>query len=101
VGSTFDTRKRSLIDVIISNIEENKNSWVKALFYSDQDVSRIMERLISEWSRNNMRGEPLEYATLEELKVLAEKAERYRDAPQEAFLRTMLKKSTGVEDRGS
>ncbi|MDT7889914.1 MAG: hypothetical protein RQ885_13200 [Desulfurococcales archaeon] len=90
-------RRKSLINVIIANIEENRNDWVKALFYSDKDVSKIMERLLSEWTRNNMRGEPLEYATIEELEILAEKAEHYRDTPQEAFLRAMLRKSTNTE----
>jgi len=90
-------RRKSLINVIIANIEENRNDCVKALFYSDKDVSKIMERLLSEWTRNNMRGEPLEYATIEELEILAEKAEHYRDTPQEAFLRAMLRKSTNTE----
>lgn len=93
-----NSRRRTLMRTIISNIEENKNSWVKALFYSDKDVSRIVERLVKAWSDNNMRGEPLEYATIEELEILARKSEEYRDSPQEAFLRKMLRESTGVEE---
>jgi len=96
-----DSRRRTLVRTIISNIEENKNSWVKALFYSDDDVSRIVERLVRAWSNNNMRGEPLEYATIEELEILAKKSEEYRDSPQEAFLRKMLRESTGVEEESS
>ncbi len=92
-------KREDLVRMIIENIEENRNNWVKALFYADKDVKRIMDRLVEEWGRNNMRGEPLDYATLEELEILAEKAERYRDAPQEAFLRGMLEKSAGVEGR--
>jgi hypothetical protein len=92
-------RRKSLVESIIANIEDNKNSWVKALFYSDKEVSRIMERLVSEWIKNNMAGEPLDYASIEELEILAEKAEQYRDAPQEAFLRTMLRKSTNTEEQ--
>ncbi|MEM2203903.1 MAG: hypothetical protein QXI22_06065 [Sulfolobales archaeon] len=92
-------RREDLIRIIVENIEENRNSWVKALFYSDKDVERIMDRLVNEWNRDGMRGEPLDYATLEELEILAEKAEHYRDAPQDAFLRNMLRRSTGVEEK--
>ncbi len=94
-------RREDLIRIIVENIEENRNSWVKALFYADKDVERIMNRLVSEWSRSDMRGEPLDYATLEELEILAEKAKQYRDAPQEVFLRSMLRRSAGIEEERS
>lgn len=93
-------RKRisSLKDTIIKNIEENQNSWAKAAFYSDEDVSKIMERLINEWERNNQEGIPMDYATEEELEVLAEKSEEYKHYTQETFVRTMMKKSMGYNE---
>jgi len=78
---------------IIAYIEENKDPLIKAAFYSDEKVSAIMNRLIEEWERSGRRGAPIDYATYEELKILAEKAEYYRDAPRDLYLRRMLRES--------
>ncbi|MGC9148142.1 MAG: hypothetical protein ACP5GI_01670 [Sulfolobales archaeon] len=78
---------------IITYIEENKDPLIKAAFYSDEKVSTIMSRLLSEWERSGYKGSPIDYATYEELKTLAEKAEYYRDAPRELYLRKILRES--------
>jgi hypothetical protein len=57
-----------------------------------------MDRLINEWEKNNQSGSPIDYATEEELEVLAEKLEEYKDYTQETFVRTMMKKSMGYSD---
>ncbi|MGC9009515.1 MAG: hypothetical protein ACP5I7_02740 [Sulfolobales archaeon] len=78
---------------IITYIDENKDPLIKAAFYSDEKVSAIMSRLLSEWEKAGYRGSPIDYATYEELKILAEKAEYYRDAPRELYLRKILRES--------
>lgn len=78
---------------IISIIEENKDPIVKAAFYSDEKVSEIMRRLLSEWEKSGYKGSPIDYATIDELRVLADKAEFYRDAPRELYLRKLLRES--------
>ncbi|MEL9929504.1 MAG: hypothetical protein QXJ51_05100 [Sulfolobales archaeon] len=76
--------------IIINSIEENKDPLVKAAYYSDKDVSSIVSRLIDRWEKSGYRGVPLDYATYEELRILASKAEFYRDAPREAYLRRLI-----------
>ena len=62
--------------LILKYIEENKSPWVKAAFYSDPDVSRLLEELTKRWEREG-RGMPLDYATEEELEELYNKAMKY------------------------
>lgn len=76
--------------IIIVSIEENKDPLIKAAFYSDKDVREIVDRLLERWERAGFRGAPLDYATYEELKILASKAEFYRDAPRELYLRRLI-----------
>lgn len=92
MGRAEDLRRK-----ILSQIEENRNEWVKAAFYSDPEVERIMARLVREWEARGMRGEPLDYATLEELEVMGERADRYVNSSREEFLRRMLRRSIGAE----
>lgn len=91
-------RKENLRRKILSQIEENRNEWVKAAFYSDPEVERIVARLVGAWEAGGMRGEPLDYATLEELEIMGEKADRYVHSPREEFLRRMLRRSIGAEE---
>jgi len=62
---------------IIELIDKHWNNWVKAAFYSDPEVSRIMDRLMREWRSNGEQGAPIDYATREELLVLVRAARRY------------------------
>ncbi|MEN3000070.1 MAG: hypothetical protein ABDH61_05810 [Acidilobaceae archaeon] len=49
---------------------------MKAAFYSDPEVSRILEELTRRWEKEG-RGIPLDYATEEELEELYRRAMRY------------------------
>ncbi len=75
---------------------ENSNQWIRAAFYSDPLVVDILEKLYDRWYANSEKGEPIDYATLEELKLLYEKARRYATMPvYEAYslvTRRMLEK---------
>lgn len=62
---------------IISLIDENRSPWVKAAFYSDPEVSKILENLINRWESAGRAGIPLDYATEEELRILHKKAQMY------------------------
>ncbi len=62
---------------IIELIDSHTNNWVKAAFYSDPEVSRIMARLVSEWESKGQDGQPIDYATSEELVILLRAARKY------------------------
>ncbi len=63
--------------VIMELIEEHNDPWVKAAFYGDPKVAKIVEELYKRWEKAGFKGVALDYATLEELKLLASKAQRY------------------------
>lgn len=78
-------QRAKLAQQIIDLIEEHRDPWVKAAFYSDPVVDGILKELYSRWERSNRSGAPLDHASLAELKSLAEKARRYsRMSPGEA-----------------
>jgi len=62
-------RLRELLDI--------KDEWVLAALYSDPQVRRINERLVERWRSSGMRGDPLDYATDEEARILLALAQRY------------------------
>ena len=62
---------------IIRLIDENRSPWVKAAFYSDPEVSSILDRLIESWESNNRNGIPLDYASDQELETLYRLAKKY------------------------
>ncbi len=47
-------------------------------FYSDREVVAIMDGVYARWEESGRIGEPLDYATDEELEILARKAEAVR-----------------------
>ncbi len=63
--------------IIVELIEEHRDPWVKAAFYGDPQVARLVEELYKRWEKAGFKGVALDYATLEELKFLASKAQRY------------------------
>mgnify|MGYP000029315830 CR=1 FL=1 len=73
--------RKDLIREIEENIEENFNAMVKAAFYSDPEVEQIVMELYKRWEAHGYRGVPLDYASLEELEILAIKARYYRQHP--------------------
>lgn len=59
-------------------MELSADPWRKMAFYSDREVVAIMDEVYARWEESGRIGEPLDYATDEELEVLAKKAEAVR-----------------------
>ena len=80
---------------IIEMIDENRSSWVKAAFYGDPDVAPLLDKIYERWEKARREGEVLDYATYEELRVLASKARHDgRMSDRQAMgiaLRTMMR----------
>ena len=83
------TRRRKR-DEYIRYIEvhiERGNEWVRAAFYSDPYVEQLLEELYRRWRANNERGEPIDYATDDELEQLYRLARKYASlTPYEAYV---------------
>jgi hypothetical protein len=56
---------------------EVKDDWILAALYSDPEISRINEELVVRWERAGMKGDPLDYATEDEIRKLLLAARRY------------------------
>jgi hypothetical protein len=66
---------------IVSLIDDNTDVNVKAAFYGDPEVTRILDDLYKRWENNSNKNEPLDYATMDELKILIMKARFYYNNP--------------------
>ena len=73
-GVSSDSEREKLIRIIEEAVENSRDNWKKVAFYSDPDVASILERLYEAWEANERRGKPIDYATLDDLRVLATKA---------------------------
>jgi len=62
--------KRRLKEAIIREVDESKDVWRKVAFYNDPRVQDILANLYDRWEKANRKGIPLDYATLDELRVL-------------------------------
>jgi hypothetical protein len=77
--------RREYINFIEAYIERG-NEWVRAAFYSDPDVENILNLLYERWQASGGRGEPIDYATDEEIEALYQIARRYASlTPYEAY----------------
>lgn len=56
---------------------EVKDDWILAALYSDPQVSNINEELVRRWREAGMEGDPLDYATEDEVRRLLTIAKRY------------------------
>lgn len=81
-------------------IETNRFSWRKSAFYSDPEVAPIIERLYERWEASGRAGRPLDYADLDELRVLADKAERYAFMDDETARALTFGRMSGEERPG-
>jgi uncharacterized protein (DUF1015 family) len=63
---TIDEMKKEVVRLI----DENKDNVYKIVFYSQPEVQRILDNLTERWSNAGNRGEPIDYATAEEVQVL-------------------------------
>ncbi len=82
--------REKLIREITINIDENRDQWKRAAFYSDETVQNILDRLYSEWEKNNKKGKPLDYATIDELETLAILAKKYSRMDSALAMRAFL-----------
>ncbi len=79
---SIEDLKRKVIELI----DESHNQWAKMAFYGDPEVSSILESVYDRWEKSGSSGYPIDYATREELEILASKAEKYRNAgPKVAY----------------
>ncbi len=77
--------REKFVREIVELIEDNRESWIKAAFYSDPKVEHILEELYKRWERNSMQGLPLDYASQDEIEILRDKARHYASlSPAEA-----------------
>lgn len=84
---------------ILHLIDDQEDNWLKAAFYGDESVRRILDRLYEEWEKAGRRGIPLDYATLEELVELERIARRYAAMSQAELQMIALHRMTGEEPR--
>ena len=61
----------------LKRLLEVRDDWILAALYSDPEVSRINDRLLKRWREAGMRGDPLDYATDDEVRRLMAIAKRY------------------------
>ena len=82
-------RRRGKREEYIRYIEayiERGNEWIRAAFYSDPEVESILNALYERWNRSNGVGEPIDYATDEEVETLYRLARHYASlTPYEAY----------------
>ena len=71
-------------------IDDNTNNWAKIAFYSDPNVAHILNLVYDRWEQNNRKGLPIDYATIDELRVLVHAAEKYKNAGPEVISRLMF-----------
>jgi len=67
--------KERFLQLYRRDLESDK--WLLIAFYGDPDVIRLNDLLNDRWMNAGMSGEPLDYASDEELKLLLKKANRY------------------------
>ena len=78
--------RERLIREIEMYVDYNPNIYAKIAFYSDSEVQRILENIYKRWEEAGRRGIPLDFATMDELKLLASKALKYKDASARVLL---------------
>ncbi|RLG81598.1 MAG: hypothetical protein DRO40_09430 [Thermoprotei archaeon] len=82
--------KEELKREIVILIDENRDQWKKAAFYSDDTVQNILNMLYDKWEKNRRQGVPLDYATIEELETLVALARRYSRLDSRLAMRALV-----------
>jgi len=85
---------------IVKLIDDNYSTWVKAAFYSDPNVSSILEELTRKWESNQRKGAPIDYASVEELQVLLQLARKYSSMGENEARTIALSRQYGGEPVG-
>ncbi|RLB06897.1 MAG: hypothetical protein DRG27_06975 [Deltaproteobacteria bacterium] len=83
---------------IVELIDESDDYWRKAAFYSDPDVSALLDSLYERWESSSMQGVPLDYATDEEVDFLYHKARSLTREDARRSERAFFKKSMGIDE---
>jgi len=85
--------KRKLKEAIIREVDESKEVWRKVAFYNDPRVQEILKHLYDRWEKANRKGIPLDYATLDELRILHSVAMgKARTATRESWVRELYER---------
>lgn len=79
----------------ILEIVENAPQMNKAAFYSDPYVEELVNDLQKRWERANYQGEPIDYASDEELEKLYELALEYANMPEWKAYRIFIRRTEG------
>jgi len=94
--------RRKSIDDMRREIEyflSTANEWVQAAFYGDPDIEELTSKLYERWESAGRRGEPLDYASYDEMKLIYEKAKRYsRLSVYEAMRLVMARQESSEEE---
>jgi len=91
--SEVKRRLRELLDI--------KDEWILAALYSDPRVREINERLVERWERSGMKGDPLDYASEAEARILLHLVEQYAFMSPEAARRLTLGRMASPGSGGS
>jgi len=86
IGKNAEELKRRITMLI----DDSTNNWAKIAFYSDPNVAHILDLVYDRWEQNNRKGLPIDYATIDELRVLVHAAEKYKNAGPEVVSRLMF-----------
>jgi|Deesub1362A_J573_1020465.scaffolds.fasta_scaffold40682_1 hypothetical protein len=82
--------KDELKQLILEKIDASKDPWIKIAFYSDLEVMALVEELYKRWEEGNRLGDPIDYATDEELEFLAQKAKTVKPIKSEDIVQDMM-----------
>lgn len=94
------SERERLVRELVALIEDNSVAWRKAAFYNDPRVEPIYDRLIKAWGDAGEKGVPLDYATVEELRVLVEAAKDYAFMSEEKARAIAIGRMSGEEEFG-
>lgn len=86
------TRLEKMKEELVGLIEMHKSSWVKAAFFGDEDVDRLMKSLYSRWEATGRVGTPLDHASERELEELLRAAKRYASLSDGEAARIVIKR---------
>lgn len=94
LGGNLETKKKRIMDLVDLSAEP----WRKVAFYSNSEAVEIVTHLYERWENNRRVGNPLDYATEEELDRLILIAERIEPSDiQDQQVRTFIAAIYGEE----
>ncbi|RLE52780.1 MAG: hypothetical protein DRJ26_04260 [Candidatus Methanomethylicota archaeon] len=96
--SNLSELKKRFINLHEIYLEANR--WAMAAFYSDSEVSKLNNILYERWAKEGMKGEPIDYASKEELLMLIRKIQAYAGVRADEVVRDlMIKGEISVSSR--